>query len=286
MTSDMTFATAIAIAILQGVTELFPISSLGHAVVLPKLLGLNIDLRSEHYVPFLVFLHLGTATALLLYFWRDWWELFIGVFVGGKDAQGEDRRRLLLLLVLATLPAVIIGFGLEKKLKALFAKPDYAAAFLIANGAVLIIGEILRRRALGRENPSENAGKISIISAIAIGLWQCLAFLPGISRSGATMVGGLLAKLTHEQAARFSFLMATPVIVGASVLEVPKLLHAEPSGQSIPLEVTLAGGLAAGIAAYLSVAFLMRYFHRHDFAALIPFAIYCVLFGAASLAFL
>jgi undecaprenyl-diphosphatase len=100
------------------------------------------------------------------------------------------------------------------------------------------------------------------------------------------MVGGLLAKLTHEQAARFSFLMATPVIVGASVLEVPKLLHAEASGQSIPLEVALAGGLAAGIAAYLSVAFLMRYFHRHDFAALIPFAIYCVLFGAASLAFL
>jgi len=282
----MTFATAIAIAILQGITELFPISSLGHAVVLPKLLGLDIDLRSEHYVPFLVLLHLGTAIALLLYFWRDWWELFIGIFAGGKDAQGEDRRRLLFLLVLATLPAVIIGFVLKKPLEKLFARPDYAAAFLIANGAVLIIGEILRRRALGRENPSEKAGKISAGSAIAIGFWQCLAFLPGISRSGATMVGGLLAKLTHAQAARFSFLMATPVIFGASALEVPKLLHADPSGQSIPLEVALAGGLAGGVAAYLSVAFLMRYFHRHDFAALIPFAIYCVLFGAASLAFL
>ncbi len=282
----MTYAEAIAIAILQGVTELFPISSLGHAVVLPKLLGLNVDLRSEHFVPFIVFLHLGTATALLLYFWRDWWELFIGVFIGGKDAQGEDRRRFLLLLVVATLPAVVIGFTLEKKLKALFAKPDYAAAFLIANGLVLIAGELLRRRALARQAPSGRPDKIRFSGALAIGFWQCLAFLPGISRSGATMVGGLLAKLTHEQAARFSFLMATPVIVGASVLEVPKLLHAEPSGQAIPLEVTAVGGLAAGIAAYLSVAFLMRYFHKHDFAALLPFAIYCLLFGSVSLALL
>src|SRR5262249_42975975 len=162
---------------------------------------------------FLVLLHLGTAIALLLYFWRDWWELFIGIFAGGKDAQGEDRRRLLFLLVLATLPAVIIRFALEKKLKALVSKAAYVAAFVLGNGAVLIIGEILRRRATGQENPSQKAGKISMVSAIAIGFWQCLAFLPGISRSGATMVGGLLAKLTHEQAARFSFLMATPVIV-------------------------------------------------------------------------
>jgi undecaprenyl-diphosphatase len=279
----MTYAEAIAIAILQGVTELFPISSLGHAVILPKLLGLNVDLRSEHYVPFIVFLHLGTAAALLLYFWRDWWELIVGLFIGGKDGKGEDRRRLLILLAFATVPAVVIGFALEKKLKILFGKPDYAAMFLIANGLVLLAGELLRRRALANEAPKGKLDRLSFMGSIAIGLWQCLAFLPGISRSGATMVGGLLAKLTHEQAARFSFLMATPVIVGASVLEVPKLLHAEPSGQSIPLEVTVVGGMTAAAAAYLSVAFLMRYFHKHEFAALVPFAVYCVLFGAASL---
>src|SRR5271166_282787 len=180
----MTFAEAIAIAVLQGVTELFPISSLGHSVILPKLLGLNVDLRSEHFVPFLVFLHFGTAAALLLYFWRDWWELLIGVFVGGRDAQGEDRRRLLLLLVIATLPAVILGFALEKKLKALFAEPTYAAAFLVANGFVLFAGEVLRLRALANSVPTGKAGKLGIGGALAIGLWQCLAFLPGISRSG------------------------------------------------------------------------------------------------------
>ena len=282
----MTFAEAIAIAILQGVTELFPISSLGHAVVLPALLAPNIDLRSPAFLPFLVVLHLGTATALLLYFWRDWWQLFIGIFRGGKDELGEDKRRLLALIIIGTIPAVILGFAFEKQLRALFGEPKAAAAFLIANGALLAFGEILRKRALARELPSNKAGKLSFWGAFAIGVWQCLAFFPGISRSGATMVGGLLAKLTHEQAARFSFLLATPVIVGASVLEIPKLLRAETSSEAMPLDVVVSGGLAAGVAAYLSVAFLMHYFRRHDFAALMPFAAYCVLFGAISLALL
>jgi len=282
----MTFAEAIAIAILQGVTELFPISSLGHAVVLPALLAPNIDLRSPAFLPFLVVLHLGTATALLLYFWRDWWQLFIGIFRGGKDELGEDRRRLLALIIIGTIPAVILGFAFEKQLRALFGEPKAAAAFLIANGVLLAFGEILRKRALARELPSNKAGKLSFLGAFAIGVWQCLAFFPGISHSGATRVGGLLAKLTHEQAARFSFLLATPVIVGASVLEIPKLLKAETSSEAMPLDVVVGGGLAAGVAAYLSVAFLMHYFRRHDFAALMPFAAYCVLFGAISLALL
>jgi undecaprenyl-diphosphatase len=282
----MTFAEAIAIAILQGVTELFPISSLGHAVVLPALLSPNIDLRSPAFLPFLVVLHLGTAAALLLYFWRDWWELFIGIFRGGKDAQGEDRRRLLGLIIVATIPAVILGFAFEKQLRALFGDPKAAAGFLIANGFLLIVGEVLRKRALARDMPSNKPDRMSFLGAMAVGIWQCLAFFPGISRSGATMVGGLLAKLTHEQAARFSFLLATPVIVGAAVLEVPKLLQTLRIEQTIPLSTIAAGGVVAGIAAYLSVAFLMRYFRRHDFAALYPFAIYCIIFGAVSLAML
>jgi undecaprenyl-diphosphatase len=286
----MTFAEAIAIAILQGVTELFPISSLGHAVVLPALFAPNINLRSPEFLPFLVVLHLGTAIALLIYFWRDWWELFLGIFRGGDDAQGENRRRLLLLIIAATIPAGVVGFLFEKPLRALFAEPKAAAAFLIANGFLLAIGEVLRKRALNNEaNTSAFArkpGKLSFTSAVAVGIWQCLAFFPGISRSGATMVGGLLAKLSHEQAARFSFLLATPIIFGAALHEVPKLMHTASLPQSTPLETIAAGGIAAGIAAYLSVAFLMRYFHRHDFAALIPFAVYCILFGAASFAFL
>jgi undecaprenyl-diphosphatase len=282
----MSFAQAIVIAIIQGVTELFPISSLGHAVVLPALFWPNIDLRSPAFLPFLVVLHLGTAVALLAYFWRDWWELIVGVFRGGKAADGENRRRLLALIVAATVPAVVLGFAFEKQLKALFGEPKAAAAFLIANGFLLAIGEILRKRSLARNVPCDKPDRLSFAGAIAVGVWQCLAFFPGISRSGATMVGGLLAKLTHEQAARFSFLLATPVIVGAAVLEVPKLLRGAATEQIMPISTIAVSGVVAGIAAYLSVAFLMRYFRRHDFAALYPFAIYCIVFGAISLAVL
>ncbi len=282
----MTFAEAIAIAVLQGVTELFPISSLGHAIVLPALFAPNIDLRSPAFLPFLVVLHLGTAVALLAYFWRDWWELFIGVFRGGRDPLGEDRRRLLALIIVATIPAVALGFTFEKSLRALFGDPKAAAGFLIANGLVLACGEFLRKRALAREPAADKAGRLSFAGALAVGVWQCLAFFPGISRSGATMVGGLLASLTHEQAARFSFLLATPVIVGASVLEIPKLLRGGVADQAMPLSTIAAGGIAAGIAAYLSVVFLMRYFRQHEFTALYPFAIYCVIFGGIALAVL
>src|SRR5579883_1692196 len=266
----MTLAQAIAIAILQGITELFPISSLGHAVVLPALFAPGIDLRSQAFLPFLVVLHLGTAIALLLYFWRDWWDLFIGIFVGGKDELGEDRRHLLALLVVATIPAVIIGFAFEEPLKRLFGDPKAAAAFLIANGLLLAAGEVLRKRALAREMPSDKAGRLGFLGAAAIGVWQCLAFFPGISRSGATMVGGLLAKLTHEQAARFSFLMATPVIAGAAVHQLPKLMHGGAVQQAMPLSVILIGGVVAAVTAYLAVWFLMRYFKTHDFSALNP----------------
>ena len=282
----MTFAEAIAIAILQGVTELFPISSLGHAVLVPALIAPGIDLRSPAFLPFLVVLHLGTAVALLAYFWRDWWELLIGIFVGGKDSSGEGRRRLLALIIVATIPAVILGFAFEKELRALFGEPKAAAGFLIANGVLLAVGEFLRQRAVSRDKLLERPDRISFLGALAVGLWQCLAFFPGISRSGATMVGGLLAKLTHEQAARFSFLIATPVILGAAVLEVPKLLGHATAESSLPLLTIAASGIAAAIAAFLSVAFLMHYFRRHDFAALFPFALYCVFFGSAALVLL
>lgn len=267
---------AIIIAILQGATELFPVSSLGHAVVLPALLHWSIDQHAPSFLPFLVMLHLGTATALLAYFWRDWWAIAIGV-LGLTDAhQKTESRRVFLLIVVATIPAVIVGFVLEHLFRNLFGTPIVAAAFLIVNGALLLFGERLRT------NTHRPLSSLTVQDALIIGGWQCTALIPGISRSGATIVGALLRGIDHEGAAHFSFLIATPIILGATVLEVPKLLHAGiPHGT---LGVAALAAVVAGITALASTAFLMRYFRSHDAWALNPFAYYCVVIGAGSLA--
>lgn len=265
---------AFALAVLQGITELFPISSLGHTVILPALLGWSLDQRSPAFLPFVVVLHVGTAAALLLYFWRDWLFVAQGL-VGGRARPARQARRLLGLIVVATLPAVVIGFLFEKLVRGLFASPLAAALFLIANGFLLLLGDRLRQR-----NPATRLDALGWRGALAIGLWQCAAFLPGISRSGAAMVGGLVGGLDHSEAAHFSFLIATPIIFGAAVLEIPKLAHLPGHGLSA---LSLAAGLLAGVTAYLSTVFLMRYFRRHDFEdALRPFAIYCWAAGAAA----
>ena len=273
----MTALQAIVTAILQGVTELFPVSSLGHAVVLPRLLGWNIDQHSPEFLPFLVVLHVGTATALLAYFWRDWISL-VQAFVGmGSTAERRTHWRLLWLIVVATIPAVILGFALEHFFRSLFGAPAVAAFFLIVNGGVLFAGERLRRKGGARKLEEMGWGE-----ALIIGLWQSAALIPGISRSGTTMVGALLLGLQHREAAHFSFLIATPVILGAAALEVPKLVHSH-AGLG-PL--AWAAGVVAGVTAYLSIAFLMRYFRKHDFEALDPFAYYCWAAGAISLGLL
>ena len=270
---------AFALAVLQGVTELFPISSLGHAVIVPPLLGWPIDQHSPEFLPFIVVLHVGTATALVLYFWREWLNLGLG-FVVWKGRNAADARRALGLIVIATIPAVVIGVLFEKLVRGLFASPLIAALFLIVNGFVLLLGDRLRRRDSRMAPGWELHNPLEWSSALAIGLWQCLAFIPGISRSGAAMVGGLLCGLHHEDAAHFSFLIATPIIVGAAVLEVPKLLAMPGHGVT---GLSIAAGIVSGVTAYLSIAFLMRYFRRHDFDdALVPFAIYCWAGGAAA----
>jgi undecaprenyl-diphosphatase len=274
----MTALQAIVLAIVQGVTELFPVSSLGHAVVLPRLLGWSIDQNGLAFLPFLVVLHVGTATALLAYFWRDWLGLAQAFFGMGKASERQAHWRLLWLIVVATIPAVVLGFALEHWFRALFGAPAAASAFLIVNGFVLFAGERLRRKGGARDLEA-----MSWRDAIIIGLWQATALIPGISRSGTTMVGALLLGLKHREAAHFSFLIATPVIAGAAVLEVPKLLHAG-AGAVAPLVWT--AGVVAGVTAYLSTAFLMRYFQRHDFEALDPFAYYCWGFGAIALGLL
>jgi len=267
----MTLWHALVIAALQGVTELFPVSSLGHAVILPALLGWHIDQQAASFLPFLVVLHFGTATALLVYFWRDWAGLVRALVGAGKTEWVAEERRLIWLMVVATIPAVIVGFTLEKILRQLFGAPEIAALFLVVNGVVLFGGERLRKRV--------NSGGLRTLTwkgALAIGVWQCTALVPGISRSGATILGGLLAGLHHEAAARFSFLIATPIIFAAGVLEIPKMLQHPELGLGALVWVS---GAVAGICAYLSVAFLMRYFGNRDLDALDPFAYYCAAAG-------
>lgn len=269
---------AIVIAILQGATELFPVSSLGHAVVFPALLGWKLDQHAPEFLPFLVMLHLGTATALLLFFWKDWWNVATGVLGLASRHQVSESRRVFLLIVIATIPAVVVGFALEKFFRTLFGSPLAAASFLVVNGFLLLFGERLRARG------SRPLSSLTPLDAFAVGCWQCTALIPGISRSGATIVGGLLRGVNHEGAAHFSFLIATPIILGATVLEVPKLLH-----ESVPAGVFGLSALAAvvaGITAYASTAFLMRYFRQHDAWALNPFAYYCLALGAGSLVLL
>ncbi|WP_158745070.1 undecaprenyl-diphosphate phosphatase [Acidisphaera sp. L21] len=270
---------AIVIAILQGATELFPVSSLGHAVVLPAILRWPLDQRSSSFLPFLVMLHVGTAVALLGFFWRDWLALFLGVFGLSGEHQNRESRRVFLQIVIATIPAVVVGFLLERYVRSLFASAIIASIFLAVNGVILLFGERLRSRAGDRPLSSLTFG-----DAFAIGIWQCGALIPGISRSGITIVGALLRGINHEGAAHFSFLIATPIIIGATVLEVPKLLHEDiPPGT---LELSLVAAVISGIVALLSTWFLMRYFRHNDKWALNPFAYYCIVAGLGALAYL
>jgi undecaprenyl-diphosphatase len=268
---------AIVLAVIQGVTELFPVSSLGHAVVVPHLFGWDIDQESPQFLPFLVLLHVGTALALLIYFWREWWELLASVLPGESTPARSESRHILLLLVVGTIPAGLIGLIFRNRLESLFSNWRLVAVFLILNGVMLAGGEFLRRRA-----GSGQLAKVSPLQGILIGTSQAIALLPGFSRSGATMVGGLLVGLEHQSAARFSFLLATPIILAAALLEVPKLLLPEARPFLGP---ALIGGVISGVLAYASTVFLMRYFKQQEVNALIPFAVYCALLGLATLLF-
>ena len=259
-------------ALIQGITELFPISSLGHAVIAPRLLHWSIDEKAPDFLPYLVVMHLGTAIALLGYFWRDWLS-FLMSLVNSRAPRSQVDRRIFLFVVLATIPAVVVGFALRKILGDAFGTPAIAAFFLIANGALLYFGD---------EAAGEGRGKLEQLNwkgALAIGVAQCFALIPGFSRSGLTIVAGTVAGLRHEDAARFSFLMATPIILGATALEAPKLMH---SGATLGGAAILSG-VVAGVVAFVSLVFLMRYFHTHEFRAMKPFSYYCAAAGLFSL---
>ena len=274
----LTIFQAIILGSLQGISELFPISSLGHSVLLPALLHWQIDQTSDSFISFVILTHLATALALLLFFYRDWVRI-----IRDMAASIVSRRmvsahaRIGFLIIVASIPAGLLGLIFQTKLQLLFANAQLVAIVLIFNGAVLYIAELLRTKA-PRGADDRKLARMTWMQSIGIGLAQCLALIPGFSRTGTTMTAGLMNGFSHDNAARFSFLLATPIIFAAAVLKVPHILthHGEWS-------TAIAGFIFAALFAYISVRFLTRYFETRT---LKPFALYCVLAGAIAFALL
>jgi undecaprenyl-diphosphatase len=273
----VTFAQALVLALLQGVSELFPVSSLGHTILVPALLGWsNIDRSGASFLAFVVVLHLGTAAALVV-FYRGEWAAIVRALVASiiRGHLSEEREeRIGWRLVVGTIPVGLLGVVFEHPVRRLFGSPGPAALFLAINGLVMFLSEYLRRRQ--HDLAGKTYGKIEQLrysQSVFVGFAQSLALLPGISRSGISMAASLACDLDHSDAARYSFLLATPIIAAAGLLEVPKLFA---PGAHVVLLQALAGGIAAAIAAYLSVAFLTRYFRSND---LRPFGWYCIIAG-------
>jgi undecaprenyl-diphosphatase len=278
--SLITYGQAIVLGLLQGVSELFPVSSLGHSVILPSLLGWNIHQNDPYFLAFLVATHLATALVLLGFFWRDWVRIVKGLGRSLRDrgiAPDDSDAKLAWLLVVGTIPAGILGLTLEHKLRSVFASPQSAAIFLTLNGVLLYGAEMLRRRApqTDEDDDARIAKQLRFGGAFGIGAAQALALIPGFSRSGATMGGGLLAGLSNKDAARFAFLLATPIIGAAAVLKLPDLFGSAGDGVR---GQALVAALCSALTAYLAVRFLMRFFETNT---LMPFAIYCFAAGLA-----
>ena len=335
--THLTYLEAAVVGLIQGVSELFPVSSLGHNVLIPALLGgswasdLNVAKPESPYLAFIVGLHVATAIALLIYFWRDWVRIISGFFssIGHfiQPAAGTTRwrlqsaeQKLAWMIIIATIPVGLVGLAFEHEFRVLFGKPVRAAIFLVINGLILLAGELFRRkssvradqqiaqerelvavggarRAGGARHASGHQAERAVeyshaiesdrrlalsgfTQAFIIGTAQILALLAGISRDGVAMVAGMFRGLSREDAARFAFLLATPVILAAGLLKVPDLMG--PLGNGIRGQI-LVGSLLSGVGAYLSVRFLVRWFRTRT---LTPFAIYCIVAGLASFAYL
>jgi undecaprenyl-diphosphatase len=343
--SHLTFLEAAVVGLIQGVSEMFPVSSLGHNVLIPALVGgswardLNVATPESPYLAFIVGLHVATALALLVYFWRDWVRIIGGFFSSIRDRSvATDDQRLAWMIVLATIPVGIAGLAFEHAFRVIFGKPVYAAIFLAVNGVILIAGERYRTRAslaadaaiaaecrpapaaarqpeltasarppgftaagrpappAGRHRSGSQAGRpleladaarsdqrlasIGYPQTVAVGSAQILALAAGISRDGVAMVAGMARGLSREDAARFAFLLATPVILAAGALKIPDLFG--PLGNGIRGQILLASVLS-GVGAYLSVRFLLRYLRTRT---LTPFGVYCLVAGLASVIYL
>ncbi len=281
----VTYVQAIILGLLQGVSELFPISSLGHSVIFPSLVGWHINQKDPLFLPFLVATHLATSIVLFGFFFNDWKKILTGMgrSLRDREIKSDDiYAKLGWLLVVGTIPAGILGLLFEEKLRTLFASPLIAAGALALNGTMLFLAEIIRKKRKDVHHVYDDArvAKISWKQTLAIGASQAIALIPGFSRTGSTLTGGLAIGLSHKDAVRFSFLLATPIIAAAAILKIPDLATAD--GVNIIGQV-LAGAVCSGIAAYFSVKFLTKYFETNT---LMPFAVYCFLAGSGSLLFL
>ena len=337
--THLTYLEAAVVGLVQGVSELFPVSSLGHNVLIPALIGgswardLNVADANSPYLAFIVGMHVATAIALLIYFWRDWIRIIGGFLSSIRHRQVQTRdQRMAWMIILATIPVGLVGVVADKPFREIFGKPILAGVFLIINGVILYCGERFRpassiradqeiaaqrqqalmpapagvrrqpvpagpgmarqaRHASGQQavrqeelvqavQADERLSRMGYLRALIIGSSQILALLAGISRDGITMVTGMSRGLSREDAARFAFLLATPVILAAGVLELPKLTG--PEGHGIHGQILL-GSILSGVGAYVSVRFLMRYFQTRT---LTPFAIYCFVFGLLAVVYL
>jgi undecaprenyl-diphosphatase len=328
--THLTYLEAAVVGLVQGVSEMFPVSSLGHSVLIPAIVGgswardLNVAAPESPYLAFIVGLHVATAIALLIYFWRDWVRIIGGFFSSIRDREVYTAdQKLAWMIILATIPVGIAGLAFEHAFRVIFGKPVLAGIFLAVNGVILIAGERYRTRvslaadaaiaaerrpgstvparqpelvAAGRHRGGGHAAgqleladtvqadrrlaSMSYSHAVAIGSVQILALLAGISRDGVTMVAGMMRGLSREDAARFAFLLATPVILAAGALKIPDLFG--PLGKGIHGQILL-GSVLSGIGAYLSVRFLLRYLRTRT---LTPFGVYCLIAGLASVAYL
>ena len=276
----ISYFQAIVLGLLQGVAEPFPVSSLGQSVVLPKILGWNIQQNDNFFVTFLVATHFATALVLLWIFRADWVRIFRGLGRSLRDREiraDDSDARLGWLLIVGTIPAGILGLLLEHSLRSLFASAQSAAAFLIVNGLLLFAFERLRSRPPapgdGLGDGGERISQASWREGIAVGTAQAMALVPGISRSGVTMGGGLLVGLSNEDAARYGFLLATPIIGAAALLKLPDLFGSSGDGLRGPAAV---GAICAATASFFAVRFLLRYFQSNR---LTPFAAFCLIEG-------
>jgi len=277
----ISYLQALILGLTQGIAEPFPVSSLGHGVIIPGLLGWNIHQNDDYFLAFLVATHCATALVLFFYFLEDWLRIFRGFGRSVRDRgidPGDNDSRLAWLLIVGTIPAGILGLALQHPLRTLFASPETASLFLILNGLLLLAFERLRRRRPERgdgegDSDPRIARRVSMKQAAAVGTAQAAALIPGISRSGMTMGGGLLVGLSNEDAAKFSFLLATPIIAAAGFLKLPELFGSAGDGVRGP---ALVGAIAAAFTTFLAVRFLLRWFRTNR---LTPFGIYCIVAG-------
>ncbi len=281
----LSYFQAIVLGVLQGISELFPISSLGHSVIITGLLGWSIDRHGNYFLAFLVATHFATALTLFVMYWNDWVRIISGIFRSAVKREISDAdAKLGWLLVVGTVPAGLVGLAFQDEVKKLLISPAFVALFLATNGALLYVAEVLRKKAKRaaevRDADHRLAADLSWWQSVKVGMMQIIALLPGFSRTGSTIAGGLIVGLSHEDALRFSFLLATPIIGAAAALKLPGLIS---SGNPAAIGTSIVGGLCAAMGAYFSVKFLTRYFQTRT---LTPFAIYCALFGLLSLSIL